>query len=72
MDELKDLYGIEMSRDEKKFVAITMLSNEMRRLGNSLETASNSAQRIDSLKKQKAIEYMFSLMGEQNENKNIQ
>lgn len=32
MDELKDLYGIEMSRDEKKVVAISMLSNEMRKL----------------------------------------
>lgn len=64
MDELKDLYGIEMSCDEKKVVAISMLSNEMRRIGTLLELASNSTQRIEALKKQKAIEYMLSLIGE--------
>ena len=64
MDELKDLYGIEMSRDEKIVVAISMLSNEMRRIGTLLELASNSTQRIEALKKQKAIEYMLSLIGE--------
>lgn len=64
MDELKDLYGIEMSRDEKKVVAISMLSNEMRRIGTLLELVSNSTQRIEALKKQRAIEYMLSLIGE--------
>lgn len=64
MDELKDLYGIEMSRDEKKVIAISMLSSEMRRIGTVLELASNSAQRIEALKAQKAIEYMLSLIGD--------
>ena len=64
MDELKDLYGIEMSHDEKKAVAISMLSNEMRRIGTLLELASNSPQRIEALKKQKAIEYLLSMIGE--------
>lgn len=64
MDELKVLYDIEMSRGWKKVVAISMLSDEMRRIGTLLETTSNSAQRIEALKKQKAIEYMLSLIGE--------
>ena len=64
MDELKDLYGIYMSRDEKTVVAISMLSNEMRKICTLLELASNSTQRIEALKKQKAIEYMLSLIGE--------
>lgn len=64
MDELKDLYGIDLSHDEKKVVAISILSNEMRKIGTVLELASNSTQRIEALKKQKAIEYMLSLIGE--------
>lgn len=64
MDELKELYGIEMTQYNKKVVALSILSDEFYKTGKILETASNSAQRIDALKKQEALKYMVSLLGE--------
>ena len=64
MDELKELYGIEMTQYDKKVVALSILSNEFYMAGKVLELASNSPQRIDALKKQEALKYMASLLGE--------
>ena len=64
MDELKELYGIEMSRDDIKCVARQILTDEILRTCSILEKASNSTQRIDALKRQKAIEFMALLLGE--------
>lgn len=64
MDELKELYGIDMSVGEKKMVAIGILTEEWQRTAHILEMVSNAGQRIDALKKQKAIQYILLLMGE--------
>ena len=64
MNELRELYGIEMSEYDKKVVAISILSEEFYKTGQILEMVSNSAQRIDALKKQEALKYMASLLGE--------
>ena len=64
MDELKELYGIEMSLYDKKVEAINILTDVLLKTSRKLELVSNAPQRIEALKKQKAVEYMLSLMGE--------
>lgn len=64
IDELKELYGIEMSLYHKKVVAINILSDVLLKTSKKLELVSNAPQRIEALKKQKAIEYMLFLIGE--------
>lgn len=70
MDELKEMYGIDMSLGDKKMVAIDILTNEWERTAHVLEIASNAEQRIYALKKQKAIRYVLLLMEKENDSKN--
>lgn len=71
MDELKELYGIEMTTDEKKFIAVDILRKEWERTSHILDMASNAPQRIDALKKQEAIKYVLSLNWEKPNDKKL-
>lgn len=62
MDELKDVFGIEMASIEKKMLVISILADVWEETDHVLEIASNRAQRVEALKKQEAIKYLLSLI----------
>ena len=64
MDELKEVYGMEMSNAELKRKAYEILTDEYLKANSTLERVTNARQRIDALRKQKAIEYVLKIMGE--------
>lgn len=63
MDELKEIYGIELTVEEKKTAAICILTNEWEKTVNTLAKASNRTQRVEALINQEAIRYALSMIG---------
>lgn len=62
MDELKDIYGIEMNLQEKRMLAYRILVEEMKRTVESLELTTHKESRIENLKRQKAVDFMSQLI----------
>lgn len=63
MDELKEIYGIELTNGQKRVQAISILADKWEEMNEILASVSNSAQRIDALTNQEAIKFMLSLLG---------
>lgn len=63
MDELKEIYGIDLTTEEKKTAAICILTNEWEKTVNTLAKASNRTQRVEALINQEAIRWVLSLIG---------
>lgn len=57
MDELKEIYGIELTDTDKLALVVGILTEEYIKTVNILEKASNAQQRIIALSKQEAINY---------------
>lgn len=57
MDELKEIYGIEMGTTEMHLKTIEILSDELDRTIRTLDRASNPVQRVEALKRQEAIKW---------------
>ena len=64
MDELKEIYGIEMTTLEKKAVAVSILTNEWVKTVDTLAKSSNRTRRVDALMSQEEIKWIMSLIGE--------
>ena len=62
MDELKDIYGIEMNLQEKSMFAYKILIEETKRTVESLELTTYKENRIENLKRQKAVDLMSQLI----------
>lgn len=69
MNELKDYYGIELSKNELIKIAIDILTKEYLKCSNSLEKATYSKQRIDALSRQEAVKYAVERLGGEYESK---
>ena len=67
MDELKDIYGVEMTELEKKIIASIILSDEYRRMDKMLAKTTDISQRYYGLQRQEALKYLASLIGDVNE-----
>ena len=63
MNELKEIYDIELSHSEIVKKAIDILSEEYQRVNKTLEMASYRPQRIEALTRVEAITYLFRLIG---------
>lgn len=55
MNELKEIYGTELTVEGKKTAAICILTNEWEKTANTLAKVSNGAQRVEALINQEAI-----------------
>lgn len=64
MNELKDYYGIELSKNELIKIAIDILTKEYLECSNALEKMTYSKHRIDALSRQEAIKYAVEKLGE--------
>lgn len=62
MDELKDIYGIEMNLQEKSMLDYRILVEEMKRTAEALELTTYKDSRIENLKRQKAVDFMSQLI----------
>lgn len=63
MNELKDIYGIELSDIEVLKSALQILNEESNRIEKILGVASNKNQRIEALTRQEAIAYLLKCIG---------
>lgn len=63
MNELKEIYDIELTHFEIVKKAIEILIEEYQRVNKVLEMASYRPQRIEALTRIEAINYLFRLIG---------
>lgn len=63
MNELKDIYGIELSDVEILISALKILMEESARVDNVLEMASYKPQRIEALTRKEAIGFILKCIG---------
>ena len=63
MDELKELYDVELTDTEKLALAIGILTDEYIKTVKILGKASNAQQRINALSKQEAINFALERLG---------
>ena len=63
MNELKDIYGIELSDIEVLKSALQILNEENDRIENTLQIASYKPQRIEALTRKEAIAYLLKCIG---------
>lgn len=63
MNELKDIYGIEVSDIQVLTSALQILKEENDRIENTLQIATNKYQRIEALTRQEAIAYILKCIG---------
>lgn len=63
MNELKDIYGIELSDIQVLTSALQILKEESDRIENTLQIATNKYQRIEALTRQEAIAYLLKCIG---------
>ena len=63
MNELKDIYGIELSDVEILISALKILMEESARVDNVLEMASYKPQRIEALRRKEAISFILKCIG---------
>lgn len=63
MNELKDIYDIELSDIEVLKSALQILNEESDRIEKILENASNKQQRIEALTRQEAIGFILKCIG---------
>lgn len=67
MNELKDIYDIELTHSEIVKKAIEILIEEYQRANKVLEMASYRPQRIEALTRIEAINYLLKLIGAKKE-----
>ena len=67
MNELKDIYDIELTQSDVIVKAIEIISEEYQRVNKVLEMASYRPQRIEALTRLEAINYLLKLIGAKNE-----
>ena len=63
MNELKEIYDIELTHSEIVKKAIEILTEDYQRVNKVLEMASYRPQRIEALTREEAIIYLFRLIG---------
>lgn len=63
MNELKDIYDIELSDIEVLKSALQILNEESDRTEKTLAVASNKHQRVEALTRQEAIAYILKCIG---------
>ena len=63
MNELKDIYGIDLSDIKVLKSALQILKEESDRLEETLQIATNKYQRIEALTRQEAIAYILKCIG---------
>ena len=63
MNELKDVYGIELSDIQVLTSALQILKEESDRLENTLQIATYKYQRIEALTRKEAIAYLLKCIG---------
>ena len=63
MNELKNIYGIELSDIEILKSALQILKEESDRIEKILQLASNKHQRIEALTRKEAIAYLLKCIG---------
>lgn len=63
MNELKDIYGIELSEIEVLKSALQILKDECDRIEDTLRFATNKPQRIEALTRKEAIAYILKRIG---------
>lgn len=62
MNELKDVYDIELTTDDLKRIAIDILTEQYIKAENTLSRASNQYQRVNAHTNIEAIKYLLSLL----------
>lgn len=67
MNELKDVYDIELTQSDLVMKAIEIISEEYQRVNKVLEMATYRPQRIEALKRIEAINYLLKLIGVKKE-----
>lgn len=67
MDELKELYDVELTDTDKLALAVGILTDEYIKTVKILGKASNAQQRIIALSKQEAINYALERLVDTNE-----
>lgn len=67
MNELKDVYDIELTQSDLVMKAIEIISEEYQRDNKVLEMASYRPQRIEALTRLEAINYLLKLIGVKKE-----
>lgn len=68
MNELKEIYDIELSQSEINVKAIEILLDKAIETNKILEKTTIKEQRIEALKRIEALDYLFTLLGSKNEN----
>ena len=63
MNELKEIYDIELTQSDIVIKALEIITDEHLRVSKVLEKASNKPQRIEALIRLEAINYLAKLIG---------